>query len=1565
MEQLFDSLSEDWVSQPRSSLSIPIRSDSPAPGNSSQQSNVSQSRIPRYSSRSVSSLGAKGVVSSRRDLSDVPNKEKKSALEQRSSSDINASHRLEHAPSKQSPAQSKPKNRRQASAGSIPPISQGTVQRNPSQLLSEKGQNPQRTPEWKRRVMKRNSGSGEQCDLFSPIGLTNVFKPPTIDLKGKPRHDAKKNSSDYFPSSPPPYPKVGSRESISVSRNPGQTKRFSPVPENTPKQLQDGLRPVAQKATNVKVDGIKKNPTKPMDNNTGSSQTKPFSPSTRAAQRQEKSKSNGRSTNKSSHHVLDGQPPSSIKEPVPEILTRLKSDRNSSIHSQDPAEMISPLYISRHHTMDGRVDFAALDLSEKQLRIQMERLKLQRDNVSSSRMSDDGIDYTESKSPIPGFDNQEWTSQSLPDDLSMGTDAFAANGGFVSIRRGGYSSDDSFQRRALSPSSLPHVNESYQRSSPFSKSVPRGANSTRQPSQHAQSKSTPAPRTPTRDDVGNSSSQEPARSSGSPLKLFDNYDTFTNDRLSRRMSKFEENISLVSDEDIKKRRKNNTHNTHTRYDMRLHQTHQRRVSSFGDGILDHHKFSPYHSPRSSSKLEQKEGSDDSNSKVQLRSNGFRFHQPNSPTLPYQSRSVEPLSRDDSSSASPNLLSVCGSPLQSISSSKRTTNRASTAVEYPKEDLQNAQGKRLPRSPAKDPQPKRRRTLRYLEESDCEHNQMNLPEQNKVSTTNSVVGRKRKDALYDSQSQEADPKVLATRTILRPRTSTIGHKSQLNQVAHAVSSVEVEAIEYQGLKTLQPGQHQLKVDPSNQVLAEELANFTLNITQDIANGSRKVSVTTADFFNEAEQIMQLIRAQARPLSSHRNLEDDAAHREILGESCMEDSTRDEFSRPPSREGASLRRLREPVQADARVISHLKKFEEKDDFGLALSSSLKSLQIKQAEYQSSKFRGDQIKEDHTDHLESDPPNLRIIESRLRQDVHNVSTVDNPISSDTKRGSVASQRSSGPSTGQSLNTGSSRGSRNKVVIAPETVSHLLSDQIAGMRYDSEKQVWVKYRSSSARDRLDEQKHASSDFTEDDLLDEIPDLSVDELEEMRRVKEATDSLKSMGSASNGILNQDFAGQEETRKERPYSDADSRPQTAENAENAPQDDSSAPSKYSRFASSGPVPETRATSWGEDIVHAKITELAATSASRPTGVSHEDHDEEVEHEISILEGRVSRTPNRLSGRECQPRVVTVAFSSPSTNQNQTPYHNNSRLDIWEDESDLPLDDSPIRIHSHSKVSSTKKHPAQFGRGSKYRNSSRRSSLGSQPYVTRPMSRLDEQDEIAFLQHADGNRTSGMSVVISTPLSAQEGMIVSNSSAGLPSSVGFHLSPLADFTVHQIDKSFHREGRDISRRCGLMPPHEIEDRFSLATQALVKQLTDIEPYEPYWDFLHVVDLQSRGLVNLYMLDEFCSRAETLNVSNNSLDQLAGAPSTIRDLKICQNRLNDLTAWGHLYNLQYLDISHNQIQSLKGFQGLIHLRELKADGNQIECLDGILELDGLISLSLRDNYIRSIELEGSNL
>ena len=1523
MERWIDTLSEEWPSQPPSGRSASVRESLSAQGNSNPVSSVSQSRIPLYKHRSTSSLGPNNTTTSRRRSSGPVDKPLKNALIEKTSSNLNSSHqRQPNGPSKiGSPRPTaKLQSKRHSSVGSVPA---DTVQHKVSPVRSG---NPQGTPEWKRRVLKGNVGPREHADLFAPSGLENIFRPPTVKPKVLPKQrkgpkgpKAQVASVEDYPSSPPPHPSAAVTVPNVQVKALKRKQSTSAVPLEAPEE-ERGHSP------------------KPTDEGIDSRRTAQASDSTRSSS------------------VL--------------IHSRVTSGQR-----QDRDEQISEIY-TLPNTIDGRVHYAAVDGSMRRLHSQMDKLRLQQQNFPGSRSSDDGISYAETgareDSLLPEILPSDSTSHSLPDDLSMGTEIFASNGGFVNVRRGGYSNEGSFQRRLLSPSSLPDFDDSRLKSpNTPERSQCRGGEKSKTSKPTSPKGSRQSPRTPRRHNVGIGSSSDQPRSSGSPLKLFDKYDTFTNERLVRRMSKFEEALqqnpvdhSAAQTPSPHRRSKETKMSRRNRVEGAGNTPLQsnRRVSSFGEGELDNHHFP---TPQMSKVNHRCRSDDRKENRLQMsapHNAEFKFDRSGS-SAPIPEDSVIRSSSKRNRRITPQRLA--SNPKRSLRQDSELSNDGQfddNGLDQGLEEVDvNALGKRLPHSPAKHLQPKRRRTLRGQEEMDVRAHFVDQPITPKEPLMKSTVGRKRKDALYDSGSQAADPKVLAMRQMLRPRTPTPRQTGSQKKKQVAKSEYTYESrVELQSTTKQQLLIQDLpaNADTATKAVAGELLSFSYDLVKDAATGPRKASVTTADFFNEARQIMGLLRAQGRPQSQMSSQVIEADNNIIQGEASLHESTKDEFSRPPSREGGSLRRLREPPQMDARVISHLRKFEEKDEVEVALSASLKTLQIEQPKSDPKLPAPNEVGNRSCD-MESDPPNVRIL-NHTYQKLPSSSKDLPTINAELKVKSYGSQSTSGPSTGRSIPTGSSRGSGKRAVIAPETVSHLLSDHVAGMTFDHAKQVWVK-RKTSKETAGQAHNHASSEVTEDDPFGDVPDLSVDELEELARIEQAV-SAKLVRSSSDQISRRDYIAPAESHVDVPSNSqdaAESRPHTADGQVLVPGEPSSAPSNFSRFTSSVAIAETRATSWGDEALQQKH-EKPNRMIEEPAGAaSHDVRAEEVEHEISILEGRVSRSPKHVNGKQRQARVITVAFSSPLINQFQ-PHKDGSEL--WEEESELNLDDSPIRFGPQPDLSASKGRTLSgFGRRSIRRSASRRTSIGSQSYIARPMSRLDEQEELSFLQGSGDSRN--MSIVVTTPL--QRSTAQQPPTTGQHSSIGFHLSPLPDFTLHQIDKSFSLDVEHVAKRRGLLAQHEVEGTFSLATQELVKKLTDIEPYEPYWDYIRNFDLQGRGLLTLYGLHEFCGRIEELDVSDNELGQLNGAPAGLRNLRIRRNCLSSLTAWGHLHNLQYLDVSGNQISSLKGFYSLVHLRELRADDNEIESLDGILELDGLISLRLRRNRVGNINFDGSNL
>jgi Leucine-rich repeat (LRR) protein len=208
-------------------------------------------------------------------------------------------------------------------------------------------------------------------------------------------------------------------------------------------------------------------------------------------------------------------------------------------------------------------------------------------------------------------------------------------------------------------------------------------------------------------------------------------------------------------------------------------------------------------------------------------------------------------------------------------------------------------------------------------------------------------------------------------------------------------------------------------------------------------------------------------------------------------------------------------------------------------------------------------------------------------------------------------------------------------------------------------------------------------------------------------------------------------------------------------------------------------------------------------------------------------------------------------------------------------------------------------------------------------------------------------------------------IIPSSSVSRRSDGILQLTPLADFTMNQPDESFELEVSYIGHQHRQQYSTTGKRVLSLSVKDLVQRIADVEPYEPFWEHMKQLELPSKNLYTLHMLSKFCSALEELDVSNNQISQLDGAPRTIRHLRLSNNCLSDLTSWSQMCNLQYIDISNNGLTSLDGLKDLVHLRGLRADNNKIQSLEGIMCLDGLINLRLRGNMVQSVDFAACRL
>lgn len=1399
-----------------------------------------------------------------------------------------------------------------------------------SHSLSPKKLRPE-TPEWKRRLIHGEVAYGEQRDLFSAAGLETIFQPPPEPSN-----------------SPNKLPTRADDDGGSVV-----------IPSSPPVFFQGGIADKAQE------EGISQRRQQPrtMKYRLADSDGSEFSANdlSRGSSFQLTARSN-RGADCSS------EPPSEIESSVLQHRDLANgAGRTASGQSDVRNEELSPIFISRHNTIDGKIDYAALNLPAEELQRRLENIR--------------------EESPIQSVEDQDDTPEQLPANVTVETEDYAHNGRFVNLRRGGQSQEGSFQKRMLSPSSLPAIDESamlpeesMQASTPKYLSNMKKTRVSNEYQKAPQPQESPSlPQTPSTS-PGKSTEKDQQTNSGSPLKIFGTYDTFTNQKLLRRLSQFEGDFEDAEGRESTRPEINEAFVAQDSAERSTgddlpHRSASGKLNSFGQGDLDGFQFSEevsYDSSRSNDQDEDKE-----NMSLPLLDPGtrstFRFHLEPSPTLEEDVVSTRRTQYTTTTRTSKHIISARTTrPGTSSSESLDDVHQKQEDLQTPRKRTGDSEGKRLPRSPLKDPTPKRRRTLQKVDpETNEDDESLALDSLREThQQMQSVIGRKRKDARHGDDQQAANPKVLAMRQILRPRTPTPSQRSSQHE-RPPLAEIDPYLERARLLQQEKIAKIQAELDTPNPLKL----SAAFGLSQQMQNESRKGSVTTQDFLDEAKKIMAGIRDKVRPRSGLTSLEESESendknqspgieHLEATFEDSYQESTKEPFSRPPSRDGKPIPRA--PVkQEDPALLDHLRKYQEMSDVDGIMASSMKSLALAKAttdvrdfEENDPRLSGHALGQEQI--TESDPPNVRISENPDTQRKRKHSTSSIPSAGEGVEAefpSHGSNSSSGQSTSRSIPTGSSRGSDSRRVIPPHTVSHLIPEQVAGMIFDREKNIWIKRKSVSAESRGS--NFLPSDETEDDPFGDIPDLSVDETQERQRIKSVNAKRREDARVAQELQD------EELRRTATHSQRASHgPQNPES--DIEQHPSSEPSKVTHLSSieAKTEPTTRQSSWSEEHKSTATLETLSRTETiqKQQSLRHRDEQEEVveevEKEISILQDRVDpATPRR--------RNVTISFSSPVASVIRSKKYEDDDDSLHEaegvnDSGDDSSDGSVVVTKNRTRKASTTVRSAM-------RSVSRLQSLRGHTFSTRPVSRIDERDEDSANVDNEIRDQRSISVVVSTVPAGREASIMLATPRPSHEIGTLTLTPLSDFTVHHADRSL---GLDVSyvaqnQRYVMGDGKTRKKALSHSIKTLVEKLTEVEPYEPFWEHLKKVVLDNKGLNNLHKLNEFCGTLEELDVSHNQLSQLEGIPTTIRQLHITHNFLTELTAWGHLNNLQYIDVSNNELESLSAFRFLTHLRDLKADNNKITTLDGVSQLDGLLSLRLRRNLIQNCDFAGTKL
>ena len=685
------------------------------------------------------------------------------------------------------------------------------------------------------------------------------------------------------------------------------------------------------------------------------------------------------------------------------------------------------------------------------------------------------------------------------------------------------------------------------------------------------------------------------------------------------------------------------------------------------------------------------------------------------------------------------------------------------------------------------------------------------------------------------------------------------------------------------------------------------------------------MSTQDYLNEAMRIMDLIRARKRAaesdLSSNTGADSQVSQLPHIDDNVSVQT----LSRPPSREGPRTAWRSQVIkQVDPRVESQLRRYEETGDESFLVSSIVRSVHIKN----DSRYQYEQ-------------DGVRITDNPHRQSLRRNSDPENSKLWDTS-GNRKTTCSSNPETddsGRTQKTSSTQKMSSIGRIAPEQVSHLIRDEAAGMRYDTNTKSWVKCKPTRPRSNFD-QIEPSSTTTEDDPLAQIPDLSVHDQASSAQYKGAEPSkVKDNESERNDNVNGTLQS----------SDGDEKIHDPINDESLPLPDRK---DYVALSTAKPIQEEGQTARGLE---------KADPAYRT--VVRESHDDAVPNEAPMKSieptdpcdtaqnPRETESPKKEQGRR---REQSVFFSSPPVSREWEAKH-------WTDSSDpnrtIEEEDTLDPESSHLVAWEGDRPGATASRPPKNRHWSRNAF----------MSHSHNHQEISFIEHRPDGRTLSLSMSMTTPGPSKRYKtgLGASSVAMKQNSFMQSLSPLSDFSVSNDDQ------QHVQRNALAMPfetvqhGHGFASRPALTTNELVGKLTDAEPDEPYWDFMHRLNLAGKNLDTLNMLNEFCPRLEELDASCNKITHLQGAPDALRHLNLSNNQLGSLTDLSHLKNLQYVNLANNSLKNLDGFSNLTHLRELRVDRNEISGIEGILDLDGLLTLDLRRNKLKSIDLSTAQL
>lgn len=1475
----FSVLSEEWVSQPRSSSpSLPHWTPQ---GSRKSLPGTSPSRIPRFNSKS-----------SRNAIRPSTSMKPIDPLSPRTDNAINIPFQALRT-SRDPKSHQHPRTStltQTSSADSV--VKHGSL--NKPKPVAAGLNSDAHTPEWKRRLLNINQNAG--ADLFGPIGLEGIFTEPASDPDLSIPHQSLFSvgqGSDYMPSSPPPWPNSESNSNLITKSTSLKSSRAQlDILKEEDEDAEDTsafsqYSPPDGKANRVAHEDLRSHAKASPDPSEGD--VSDFLKGTKPAQRA----MSGEPVLTQNHDVdtlnASNSAPATSKFSASSSSPPMKTDPQNHQSSSSAANGFSPVFISKHNTVDGRVDYAAVDLSDPQIISQL------RHRAASKALN---------SHPIENAGEQNLPSVSRhASGTSSNTENLRSIDEHVTCERGDQldPTNGSFRRKPLSPS----------------------ASSSMLPSE------TLAPSDSVSQTCQNADGQIVHVRDLCPDELQDVNQAQNTDKVDDARNKVEQLISKYKSEQL----------IMVQDDM----TCTGVCSAVHDEAphIDIMELGQHHS-RDAAQVtgETTRGPNETELSVDEQDpNRYRHHNENDVAL---------LGSEVASQANHSYESSCKSHITAIQDPP-PTQQCNDPKKAPLGDLAMTP---TPADTSDHPHPDIQ-TLAQQDDLTSQPSESSTSAQSRNPLKN-IIGKKRKDARYDNTHNEVDPSTLARREILRPRNPTPGQSlydgsattsthdySRFSEVPWNHSLESPHVLELSSYDTTAKAR----------VLASEAATLRTETQVNAPVGTRKNSVSTQDYVDEAMKIMELIRRK-KSSGTWMGVPSAGSH---VGETQLNTTEPTPPPSPPRLDGGTPRnawRGRDDNPPNPRVLSHLKKYEETGDESFLVSSIARS--VKDAD----RFA--------TQHQQG---NVRITESLnqsqgRRHSDSEIEIVHRDLESPTKGHS--SSGSTG-STVHTIRTDSSQRARNVPVISPDRVPHLLSTEQAGMRYDTAKHTWVRCKERQLPIKQNGALGSSSTGTDEDPLGQIPDLSVSGIHDENR-----------SCVSGGMMEQS-AGDPEIHRTSGTEWSSANVDQLPSISGLPERPNSAPERTKSAWSSVVQKSLQKNIYPEnqkDLDSSDITEELHTP--RYNGYPDDDlpsqsADVEPPPELGGFRKRpISHNP--IDTVKSKRRDQAVMFSSP-------PVSREYDSAIWE-HSDTTEEDLNPTENGSSPNDRRDNDPTLIHRRPSCVSgfeSTRSGSVLRFPEHAIPfdqsisLPRADEHQEISFTQTRPDGRTMSLSWSVSTPYPQQsDAQSNPHGSAMLRSGQRTnnffpHLSPLSEFTINQDDERHVRSHHlDKPTKVKFLPNHQgacVES--AAATRELVTKLTDADLDEPDWEKTRMLSLGDKHIDSVHMLDELCPNLEQLDASGNNLKHVIGIPSNVRELDVSENSLSSFTQWSHLSDLQYLNASNNDIESLDGLRSLKHLREIQADDNNLTRLDGVLQMDGLLNLSLKNNKMTEVSFEDARL